>query len=56
LDAKWRTWKGSLNLSLVSVPVKAYAASGSAGGGPKLNQLHEGCNCRIRQPKSEPDP
>ncbi len=28
------TWKGSLNLSLVSVPVKAYAASGSAAGGP----------------------
>ncbi len=48
------TWKGSLNLSLVSVPVKAYAASGSGGGGPKLNQLHEGCNCRIKQPKTCP--
>ena len=47
------TWKGSLNLSLVSLPVKAYSASGSADG-PKLNQLHAGCNCRIKQPKTCP--
>ncbi len=48
------TWKGSLNLSLVSLPVKAYAAATTGGDGPKLNQLHEGCNCRIRQPKTCP--
>lgn len=40
------TWKGFLNLSLVSVPVKAYSANDS-GGTIRLNQLHAECNSRI---------
>ena len=40
------TWKGFLNLSLVSVPVKAYSANDS-GGTVRLNQLHAECNSRI---------
>ncbi len=40
------TWKGFLNLSLVSVPVKAYSATDS-GGTVRLNQLHADCNSRV---------
>ncbi len=40
------TWKGFLNLSLVSVPVKAYSATNS-GGTIRLNQLHSTCHSRI---------
>ena len=40
------TWKGFLNLSLVSVPVKAYSANNSSGT-VRLNQLHAECNSRI---------
>jgi DNA end-binding protein Ku len=47
------SWKGYLKLSLVSVPVKAYTASSSAGG-VSLNQLHEECNSRIRYIKTCP--
>ena len=42
------SWKGFLNLSLVSVPVKAYSASNS-GGQIRLNQLCTKCNSRIKQ-------
>lgn len=42
------SWKGFLNLSLVSIPVKAYTAANSSGT-VRLNQLHEECNSRIRQ-------
>jgi len=42
------SWKGFLNLSLVSVPVKAYSASNS-GSEIHLNQLHATCHSRIRQ-------
>src|ERR1022692_3197516 len=48
------SWKGFLKLSLVSVPVKAYTATASEGGGVKLNQLHAGCNSRIKYQKSCP--
>ena len=41
------TWKGFLNLSLVSVPVKAYSANDS-GGTIRMNQLHEECHARIK--------
>lgn len=40
------SWKGFLNLSLVSVPVRAYSANNS-GGQVRLNQLHSNCNSRI---------
>lgn len=40
------SWKGFLNLSLVSVPVKAYSANDSAGT-LRLNQLHADCNSRV---------
>ena len=42
------SWKGFLNLSLVSIPVKAYTSSDS-GGQIRLNQLHAECHSRIRQ-------
>jgi non-homologous end joining protein Ku len=34
------SWKGYLRFSLVSMPVKAYPATISDGGGVKLNHLH----------------
>lgn len=42
------SWKGFLNLSLVSVPVKAYSAS-NTGTQIRLNQLCTKCNSRIKQ-------
>jgi DNA end-binding protein Ku len=42
------SWKGFLNLSMVSVPVKAYTSSNS-GSQVRLNQLHAACNSRIKQ-------
>ena len=41
------SWKGFLNLSLVSVPVRAFSASDSSGS-IRLNQLHTECNCRVQ--------
>ncbi len=41
------SWKGFLNLSLVSIPVTAYSANDSAGS-IQLNQLHQECNSRIK--------
>lgn len=50
------SWKGYLNLSLVSVPVKAYTATNSSSAGISLNQLHGGdCNRRIRYQKVCPE-
>ena len=40
------SWKGFLNLSLVSVPVRAFSATNSAAT-IRLNQLHGECNNRI---------
>jgi DNA end-binding protein Ku len=48
------TWKGFLKLSLVSVPVKAYTATTSAGGEIHLNQLHAECHSRINYKKTCP--
>jgi DNA end-binding protein Ku len=45
------SWKGFIRLSLVSIPVKAYTASSSAGGEISLNQLHDECHSRIRYKK-----
>lgn len=42
------TWKGHLKLSLVAIPVRVYNATTSAGR-ISLNQLHKGCNSRLRQ-------
>ncbi len=42
------SWKGFLNLSLVSVPVKAYSSS-NTGSQIRLNQLCSKCNSRIKQ-------
>ena len=47
------SWKGYLKLSLVSVPVKGYTASKSAGE-VRLNQLHETCHSRIKYKKTCP--
>lgn len=49
-------WKGFIQFSLVSVPVKAYTAtaSGSSGGRVSLNQLHKECHSRIQYKKTCP--
>ena len=44
-------WKGFIRFSLVTVPVKAYTATASGGGGISLNQLHKDCNSRIQYKK-----
>jgi DNA end-binding protein Ku len=48
------SWKGFVRLSLVSIPVKAYTASASGGGEIHLNQIHAGCNNRIKYQKTCP--
>ena len=47
-------WKGFIQFSLVSVPVKAYTAAASGGGKVQLNQLHDECHSRIKYTKSCP--
>jgi len=49
-------WKGFIQVSLVSVPVRAYAAAASSGsgGGVTLNQLHAECHSRVRYLKTCP--
>src|SRR4051812_46839356 len=48
-------WSGFIQFSLVTVPVKAYTAAVSGGGGaPSLNQLHKDCNSRIQYKKTCP--
>jgi DNA end-binding protein Ku len=41
-------WKGSIILSLVSIPVRLYAAARSVRA--NLHQIHKVCSTRIRQP------
>jgi DNA end-binding protein Ku len=41
-------WKGSISLSLVSIPVQLYPAARSER--TYLHQLHKECNSRVRQP------
>ena len=41
-------WKGSITLSLVTIPVKLYAAARSER--TYLHQIHKECNSRVRQP------
>jgi DNA end-binding protein Ku len=48
------SWRGFLKLSLVSVPVKAFTAN-EASGEIHLNQLHKGCNSRVRYQKVCPE-
>lgn len=48
------TWKGFIKLSLVSVPVRAFTAHDS-GGEIRLNQLHAGCNARVKYSKRCPE-
>src|SRR4051795_9848160 len=46
-------WSGFIRFGLVSMPVKAYTAMVSGGGGaPALNQLHKDCNSRIQYKKT----
>jgi DNA end-binding protein Ku len=48
-------WKGYLQVSLVSIPVKSYTAVNSCSGSRiSLNQLHEECHSRIRYTKTCP--
>ncbi|MBX3461786.1 MAG: Ku protein [Planctomycetes bacterium] len=44
------SWRGFLKLSLISVPVKAFTANETAGE-VHLNQLHKGCNSRVKYQK-----
>ena len=41
-------WKGTIVLSLVSIPVRLYAAARSERA--YLHQIHKECNTRVRQP------
>ncbi len=41
-------WKGSITLSLISIPVSLYAAARSER--TYLHQIHKECNSRVRQP------
>ncbi len=45
------TWKGSLNVSLVSLRVKAYSTASSDKEAVHLHQLHGSCQSRIRYQK-----
>jgi DNA end-binding protein Ku len=41
-------WKGNIVLSLISIPIKLYAAARSQR--TYLHQIHKECNTRVRQP------
>ena len=45
------TWKGSLNVSLVSLRVKAYTTAATGQEAVQLHQLHHSCQSRIRYQK-----
>jgi DNA end-binding protein Ku len=47
-------WKGHIKFNLVTVPIALYTAAHGAISGIYFNQLHKGCNQRIRQPKTCP--
>lgn len=44
------TWKGVLQISLVTIPIKVYPATESADG-LSFNQLHTDCQTRVSQKK-----
>ena len=48
------SWSGLLRLSLVTVPVKAYAAVSSSAGGSHFHLLHADCHQRITYQKHCP--
>src|SRR5690349_8233020 len=48
------SWRGTLRLSLVSVPVQAINAQKTGGGKVHLHQLHEPDHARIRYAKMCP--
>jgi len=55
MPASRAVWSGYIRFSMVSMPVKAYTAAVSGGGGaPTLNQLHKDCNSRINYKKTCP--
>jgi DNA end-binding protein Ku len=47
-------WKGTLQFSLVSVPVEAFSAAEPDQGEIHFHQLHRECNSRIRYKKTCP--
>src|SRR5215213_9669620 len=47
-------WKGHLRFNMVVVPVAAYTAASSGGGGIAFNQIHRDCNQRIKYTKMCP--
>lgn len=47
-------WKGHLRFNMVVVPVAAYTAAASGGGGISFNQIHRDCNQRIKLVKTCP--
>ena len=49
------SWSGSIRLSLVTVPVKAFTAIEAEKERISLNQLHEKCHNRIRYKKTCPE-
>ena len=49
------TWKGSLNVSLLSLRVKAYSTTAPQGETVQLHQLHAACQSRIRYHKVCPE-
>jgi DNA end-binding protein Ku len=44
------TWKGVLQISLVTIPIKVFPATESSSG-LSFNQLHQDCTTRIQQKK-----
>lgn len=45
------TWEGFLRLSMIAVPVKAFAAAAAGRGSVGFHQLHAKCKSRIRYQK-----
>jgi DNA end-binding protein Ku len=52
--ARRYSWKSTLRISLVTVPVKAYSAMEPAQGRIHFHQLHEKCKSRIQYAKKCP--
>lgn len=42
------SWKGFLQLNLISVPIRAYSSIRPAGADIRFHQVHQGCGQRIR--------
>src|SRR6266487_3279863 len=47
-------WEGYLQLSLISIPVKAFNSAVSGEGEFHFHQLHKGCGERIKYKKTCP--